>query len=103
MKKVLELPLYILHPIAEVLVRINLAIRTNLGLTANFTWGIAAIMPLVSLVFVPTGNDFPWPTVRRPQCRGPGFRTSLSSESPTPRRPSAGSGGRRSSACARTT
>lgn len=58
MKKVLELLLCILHPIAVVLIWINLVLRDDLGLIAKLTWGIAAIVPFVPFVYVLTGNDF---------------------------------------------
>jgi hypothetical protein len=46
-KKVLELLLCILHPIAVVLIWINLVLRRDLGLIAKLTWAIAAIVPFV--------------------------------------------------------
>jgi len=58
MKKILELVLCILHPIAVVLIWINLAMRSDLGLIAKLTWAIASIVPLVPFVYVLTGNDF---------------------------------------------
>jgi hypothetical protein len=58
MKKVIELLLCILHPIAVVLIWINLAGRGDLGLTAKLTWGITSIVPIVPFVYVLTGNDF---------------------------------------------
>jgi hypothetical protein len=58
MKKVLELVLCILHPIAVVLIWINLALRSDLGLIAKLTWAIASIVPFVPFVYVLTGNDF---------------------------------------------
>ncbi len=58
MKKVLELLLCILHPIAVVLIWINLPFRSDLGLIAKLTWRIAAIVPFVPFVYVLTGNDF---------------------------------------------
>jgi hypothetical protein len=57
-KKVLELLLCILHPIAVVLIWINLVLRRDLGLVAKLTWAIAAIVPFVPFVYVLTGNDF---------------------------------------------
>jgi hypothetical protein len=57
-KKILELLLCILHPIAVVLIWINLGLRSDLGLIAKLTWGIAAIVPFVPFVYVLTGNDF---------------------------------------------
>ncbi len=58
MKKLLELLLCILHPIAVVLIWVNLAGRSDLGLIAKLTWGVASIVPLVPFVYVLTGNDF---------------------------------------------
>ena len=58
MKKVLELVLCILHPIAVVLIWIDLVGRRDLGLIAKLTWAITAIVPLVPFVYVLTGNDF---------------------------------------------
>ncbi len=58
MKKVLELLLCILHPIAVVLIWINLVLRSDIGLVGKLTWGIAAIVPFVPFVYVLTGNDF---------------------------------------------
>ena len=57
-KKILELLLCILHPIAVVLIWINLLMRRDLGLIAKLTWAIAAIVPFVPFVYVLTGNDF---------------------------------------------
>jgi hypothetical protein len=58
MKKLLEIILCILHPIAVVLIWINLLFRTDIGILAKLTWGITAIVPLVPFVYVLTGNDF---------------------------------------------
>ena len=58
MKKVLELLLCILHPVAVGLIWINLVLRRDLGLIAKLTWAIAAIVPFVPFVYVLTGNDF---------------------------------------------
>jgi hypothetical protein len=57
-KKVLELLLCILHPVAVLLIWINLALRRDLGVIAKVTWAIAAIVPFVPFVYVLTGNDF---------------------------------------------
>lgn len=57
MKKLLELILCIIHPIAVVLIWINLATRTDIGLLARIVWAIAAIVPLVPFLYVLTGND----------------------------------------------
>jgi hypothetical protein len=58
MKKVLELLLCILHPIAVVLIWINLATRNDLGIIAKLTWAIVSIIPFIPFVYVLTGNDF---------------------------------------------
>jgi hypothetical protein len=59
MKKLIEIILCILHPVAVVLIWINLLFsRRDLGLVAKLTWGIAAIVPFVPFVYVLTGNDF---------------------------------------------
>ena len=59
MKKLLEIILCILHPLAVVLIWINLLFaRSDLGAIAKLTWGVAAIVPFVPFVYVLTGNDF---------------------------------------------
>ena len=59
MKKILELcVVQLLHPIAVVLIWINLLSRSDLGLIAKLTWALAAIVPFVPFVYVLTGNDF---------------------------------------------
>jgi hypothetical protein len=58
MKKFIEIVCCILHPIAVVLIWINLLTRRDIGLIAKLTWGITAIVPLVPFVYVLTGNDF---------------------------------------------
>jgi hypothetical protein len=56
-KKVFELLLCILHPVAVVLIWINLLFRGDIGFIAKLTWGIASIVPFVPFVYVLTGND----------------------------------------------
>lgn len=58
MKKLLELILCILHPVAVVLIWIGLLFRRDIGIVAKFTWAIAVIVPFVPFVYVLTGNDF---------------------------------------------
>jgi hypothetical protein len=58
MKKVLELILCILHPVAVVLIWVNLLTRTDMGLVPRLTWGIASLVPFVPFVYVLTGHDF---------------------------------------------
>jgi hypothetical protein len=58
MKKLLEIILCVLHPIAVVLIWINLLFRRDIGLIAKLTWAIVAVIPLIPFVYVLTGNDF---------------------------------------------
>lgn len=58
MKKIIELILCILHPIAVVLIWVNLAVRRDMGLVAKLTWGITSLVPLVPFIYVLTGHDF---------------------------------------------
>jgi hypothetical protein len=58
MKKLLELILCILHPVAVVLIWISLLFRRDIGIIAKLTWAIAVIVPFVPFVYVLTGNDF---------------------------------------------
>jgi len=58
MKKILELLLCILHPVAVVLIWISLVVRRDMGLVAKLTWAIASIVPFVPFVYVLTGHDF---------------------------------------------
>jgi hypothetical protein len=58
MKKVLELILCVLHPVAVVLIWVNLLTRTDMGLVPRLTWGIASLVPFVPFVYVLTGHDF---------------------------------------------
>ena len=58
-KKLVELLLCILHPIAVVLIWINLLFsRGDLGLIAKLAWGVAVMVPFVPFLYVLTGNDF---------------------------------------------
>jgi hypothetical protein len=58
MKKILELLLCILHPVAVVLIWIDLIGRDDLGFVGKLAWGIAVIVPFVPFLYVLTGNDF---------------------------------------------
>ncbi|HXP37607.1 MAG TPA: hypothetical protein VN817_07560 [Solirubrobacteraceae bacterium] len=58
MKKILELLLCILHPVAVVLIWIDLLGRDDLGFVGKLAWGIAVIVPFVPFLYVLTGNDF---------------------------------------------
>ena len=57
LKKIVELLICILHPLAVVLIWINLAVRTDIGIGAKLAWAILSIIPLVPFVYVLTGND----------------------------------------------
>ena len=56
-KKILELVLCVLHPIAVVLIWINLLVRGDIGFIAKLAWGIAAIVPFVPFLYVLTSNN----------------------------------------------
>jgi hypothetical protein len=58
MKKILELLLCILHPVAVVLIWFTLPFRRDMNLVAKITWGVASIVPFVPFVYVLTGHDF---------------------------------------------
>ncbi len=57
MKKLLELLVCFLHPLAMVLVWVNLLGRSDLKGGEKLAWGIFAIVPLVPFVYVLTGGD----------------------------------------------
>jgi hypothetical protein len=57
-KKVIELLLCILHPVAVVLIWINLLGRSDLEVIPKLTWAVAALVPFVPFVYVLTGHDF---------------------------------------------
>jgi hypothetical protein len=58
MKKILEFICCILHPVAVVLIWVNLLVRGDMGLVERLTWAIASIVPFVPFVYVLTGHDF---------------------------------------------
>ena len=57
MKKIVELLLCFLHPVAVVLMWINLAARTDLSGGQKLAWAIFGLIPLVPFVYVLTGGD----------------------------------------------
>ena len=57
LKKIIELLLCFLHPIAVILIWINLLGRSDIGFIAKLTWAIVALVPFVPFVYVLTGND----------------------------------------------
>jgi len=58
MKKLIELILCILHPIAVILIWINLVLRGDMGFIPRVAWAIAVIVPFVPFLYVLTGHDF---------------------------------------------
>jgi uncharacterized membrane protein YhaH (DUF805 family) len=57
MKKILELLVCILHPIAVILIWIDLLTRRNIGTGAKVAWAIFSLIPLIPFVYVLTGGD----------------------------------------------
>ena len=57
MKKLLEILVCFLHPLAVVLGWINLAGRSDLSGAQKLAWGIFLIVPIVPFVYVLTGGD----------------------------------------------
>jgi hypothetical protein len=57
MKKVLELLVCFLHPLAVVLMWIDLATRNDMRGGAKLAWGIFGLIPLVPFLYVLTGGD----------------------------------------------
>ena len=58
MKKLLELLVCFLHPVAVVLMWIDLATdRPDLGVVGKLAWGIFGLIPLVPFLYVLTGGD----------------------------------------------
>jgi uncharacterized membrane protein YhaH (DUF805 family) len=56
-KKIIELLICFLHPIAVVLIWIDLLTRRDIGAGAKLAWAIFAIIPLVPFLYVLTGGD----------------------------------------------
>ena len=57
MKKIIELLICFLHPIAVVLIWIDLLTRRDIGTVAKVTWAIFSLIPLVPFLYVLTGGD----------------------------------------------
>ena len=56
-KKIIELLICFLHPVAVVLIWIDLLSRRDIGTGAKLAWGIFVIVPLVPFLYVLTGGD----------------------------------------------
>lgn len=57
MKKLLEILVCFLHPIAVVLIWIDLATRRNMGGGAKLAWALFSLIPLVPFIYVLTAGD----------------------------------------------
>lgn len=57
MKKLIELLLCIVHPLAVVLMWVNLLSRSDLSTGAKLAWAIFGLIPLVPFLYVLTGGD----------------------------------------------
>jgi hypothetical protein len=57
MKKVLELVVCFIHPLAVVLMWINLAGRKDLSGAEKLVWAIFGLIPLVPFLYVLTGGN----------------------------------------------
>ncbi|MBO0834925.1 MAG: hypothetical protein J2P28_05310 [Actinobacteria bacterium] len=58
MKKILELLVcLILHPVAVVLIWIDLLTRQNISKLAKVAWAVFSLVPLVPFVYVLTSGD----------------------------------------------
>lgn len=57
MKKILELLVCFLHPLAVVLAWINLARRDDLGVVRKLVWAVFLIIPVVPFLYVLTGGE----------------------------------------------
>jgi len=57
MKKVVELLLCFLHPLAVLLMWINLASRTDLSTIQKLVWAVLGLIPLVPFIYGLTGGD----------------------------------------------
>jgi hypothetical protein len=57
MKKLLELLLCFLHPVAVILLWIDVATRSDLSTGGKVAWALFALIPLVPFIYVLTGGD----------------------------------------------
>jgi hypothetical protein len=57
MKKLLEILVCFLHPLAVVLAWINLARRSDLRRLHKLAWAVFMIVPIVPFVYVLTGGE----------------------------------------------
>ncbi len=57
MKKLVELLICFIHPLAVILVWIDLATRTDIRRGGKLAWAIFSLLPLVPFLYVLTGGD----------------------------------------------
>jgi hypothetical protein len=57
MKKVLELVVCLIHPLAVVLMWIDLVTRRDMRFVPKLAWAIFGLIPLVPFLYVLTGGD----------------------------------------------
>ena len=57
MKKLLELVVCLIHPLAVVLIWIDLLTRQNMGTTAKVAWALFSLIPIVPFIYVLTAGD----------------------------------------------
>ncbi len=57
MKKLFELLICFLHPLAVVLMWIDLLSRQDIGRGSKLAWAILGLIPLVPFIYVLTGGD----------------------------------------------
>lgn len=56
-KKLIELLVCLIHPLAVVLIWIDLATRSDMTAGVKIAWAIFAIIPLVPFIYVLTSGD----------------------------------------------
>jgi len=56
-KKIIELLICFLHPIAVVLIWIDLFTRRDIGTVPKVAWAVFSLIPLVPFIYVLTGGD----------------------------------------------
>ncbi len=57
MKKILQLLVCLLHPLAVVLIWVDLTRRTDIGGVERLAWAGFSLIPLVPFLYVLTGNE----------------------------------------------
>ena len=70
MKKIAELLVCFIHPVAVVLIWLNLVVRPELSGTAKIVWAILALVPVVPFVYVLTGGEL-WERSEKPDVLPP--------------------------------